>query len=112
MRDDARVPVAELAPERCSVCAHIHDHGWTGLSAATHCRRCHSVWGGSAAQHCVGCCRTFSSISAADAHRRGGECHDPATVLTRSDEAVFGTPGINGWGVSIWSLAPRDVGAL
>jgi hypothetical protein len=49
---------------------------------------------------CAGCKRLFSSDSAFDRHRRGGECMEPQDVgliprqsRTAEDEVIFSLPG-------------------
>jgi hypothetical protein len=79
--------------------------------AATHingygvCGRCGAEWTGYSTCHCsaAGCHRTFTSITAFDAHRTGshanGErhCLDPATVglvpVTKTYWTGWGNPG-------------------
>jgi len=50
------------------------------------CGRYRAHWTGLGTTHCSGCHRTFTGVTAFDIHRRGGQCHDPATVLDRNGE--------------------------
>lgn len=43
------------------------------------CGGCQGTWTGTAKAHCSGCHRTFSGISAFDAHRVRSSCADPST---------------------------------
>lgn len=59
------------------------------------CGRCGKFWGGMNTCHCSGCCRTFSGITALDAHRRGGKCADPEALgleQTARNYECFGYP--------------------
>lgn len=44
------------------------------------CGRCPGWWQGERTSHCGTCHRTFSGVTAFDAHRRNGGCVDPATL--------------------------------
>jgi hypothetical protein len=52
------------------------------------CARCGAHWTGLTTCHCgaAQCHRTFTGIRAFDIHRASGQCHDPATLLTRTGE--------------------------
>jgi hypothetical protein len=79
--------LAEAVAAGCDACEHSVRHGWWGPlpdGCRTHCRSCHRSWTSLAECHCPACCEHFVSGRAAEAHRRGGECEDPATA-TRSD---------------------------
>ena len=52
----------------CEVCDHTKANGRQSLSDPIVCRRCHSSWTGTEAQHCVTCHLTFTSITSADKH--------------------------------------------
>lgn len=66
---------------------------------------CGAGWRSRRAAHCAACHLTFSSDSAFDAHRRAGQCLDPATATRRdgtprfqarsdtSAAALWGLPG-------------------
>jgi hypothetical protein len=53
---------------------------------AFECGTCHSWWTGQLTSHCSGCHRTFTGLTAFDAHRDGNHangtrhCVDPATL--------------------------------
>jgi len=64
----------------CETCVRRLTSGRSHLTDPVHCRRCHLTWTGNEAQHCVVCHRTFATITAADAHRRGVEHIDPAVT--------------------------------
>jgi hypothetical protein len=69
----------------CTVCEYATEHGSYPAGKLTegkagHCDTCHLSWTGIRAGHCTTCCRTFSSTSAFDQHRRRFKCVDPATV--------------------------------
>ena len=58
------------------------------------CARCGDRWTGRTICHCPTCCRTFSSASAFDAHRRGGRCRNPSDAgLVPVDKQHW-----SGWG--------------
>jgi hypothetical protein len=44
------------------------------------CGRCAQRWGGMNTAHCAACHRTFTGITAFDAHRRKGACESPIAV--------------------------------
>jgi hypothetical protein len=75
----------------CPICAHTAEHGWHGLTGATHCSTCHATHGGKTA-HCTVCHETFSAMTAFDLHRSGGACRDPASVGLRPVPDTHGTP--------------------
>lgn len=73
----------------CEICTHADETGsWVdapGFDGMTHCRTCHQSWRRqSEYQHCTACHRTFTNVGAADMHRDGGRCLDPATVVTKT----------------------------
>jgi hypothetical protein len=77
---------ARAGRKHCGVCIHADETGsWVdapGFDGMTHCRGCHQSWRrASEYQHCTGCHRTFTNVAAADMHRDGGRCLDPATVV-------------------------------
>ena len=87
---DNRLNAQNGSPEsdegNCTRCTDRKQHGWQ-TGTPFHCHTCHSDWTGQNAQHCTGCHRTFSSISAADSHRwkrpkgePNGVCLDPVTT--------------------------------
>ena len=49
---------------------------------------CGARWIRPGACHCAGCHETFTGISAFDAHRRDGKCHDPATLTNSKGRPV------------------------
>ncbi|MEU0665730.1 hypothetical protein ABZ508_26590 [Streptomyces lavendulocolor] len=58
--------------------------------------KCGQWWTGGTRAHCPACCRTFSTDSAADKHRRGAHgkdrhCVDPATVGLVAVDKPYGT---------------------
>lgn len=61
---------------------------------------CRSWWTGGERSHCGGCCRTYTSLSAFDRHRRGGQCLDPQTagLIARQKPygLLWGWPGPDG----------------
>lgn len=61
---------------------------------------CGSWWTGNERSHCGGCCRTYSSLTSFDRHRKGGHCNDPASVGLVAREKPYGT---------LWGL-PAPVG--
>lgn len=74
----------------CAVCEHADRTGsWVdapGFQDMTHCRKCHGSWPRwTEYQHCTaGCCQTFTTASAAEAHRSAtGACIDASAVTTR-----------------------------
>lgn len=74
-----------MSETTCAVCAHADETGsWVdapGFDGMTHCRECHGSWRRQAEfQHCTVCHRTFTNWRAADMHREGGRCLDPAAV--------------------------------
>lgn len=59
------------------------------------CTKCQKRWGGMNTAHCSACHRTFTGITAFDAHRKGGTCSDPTTiglVENGRDYECFGYP--------------------
>lgn len=52
--------------------------------------QCGKWWTGAERSHASCCHETFSSLSAFDAHRRGGQCNDPASVGLVAREKPFG----------------------
>lgn len=81
---------------------------------------CGSWWTGAGRAHCAACCRTFSSDSAADKHRRGvfgvdRGCVDPASVGLVARERPFGLlwghPGPDESGVERWAASWDEVAA-
>ncbi|QCX81203.1 hypothetical protein C9F11_38100 [Streptomyces sp. YIM 121038] len=56
---------------------------------------CGSWWTGAERSHCGGCCRTFSSLTAFDQHRKGGRCNNPATIALAARQKPHGT--LWGW---------------
>lgn len=60
--------------------------------------RCGTRWSGERAAHCAaaGCHQTFTTVGNFDRHRRGGTCHDPATIglteRTRSGYTLWSQP--------------------
>lgn len=56
---------------------------------------CGSWWTGAERSHASCCCRTFSSLSAFDQHRKGGRCNEPAAVGLAVRTKPFGT--LWGW---------------
>lgn len=98
---------------RCSCCKNAVDEGWFGLSDAGHCPRqkpdgeyCHATFTGNA-QHCVMCHRTFGSEAAANRHKSGLICLDPARVRNRRGVKQFGEPRLNTYGTLVWRLVAR-----
>lgn len=51
---------------------------------------CGRWWTGNERSHCSGCHETYSSLSAFDAHRKGGQCHAPAAVGLIARRKPFG----------------------
>jgi hypothetical protein len=51
---------------------------------------CGSWWTGNERSHASCCCRTFSSLSAFDRHRKGARCNDPATVGLVARQMPYG----------------------
>lgn len=77
-------------------------------NAITHAR-CGNWWTGTLTSHCSGCCRTFSGLTAFDAHRDGNHaagtrhCVDPETVgLVVSDTRRFTCWGHPSDGIEWW----------
>lgn len=70
-------------------------------SAGPSCKGCGSRWTGLNAAHCAGCCRTFTSATGFDKHRRDGRCLDPATARARNGYLIF-VPADRPW--PGWSL--------
>jgi hypothetical protein len=62
-------PTATALPEQIPAPPNAIWHGQCGL-----------WWTGNERSHASCCHRTFSSLSAFEAHRRGLRCNDPATV--------------------------------
>lgn len=57
------------------------------------CAGCDSRWGGLGRAHGSCCHRTYSGITAFDAHRKGGVCNLPGDVgLVRRDDGIWGYP--------------------
>lgn len=62
------------------------------------CSGCPTTWTGASRAHCSGCHRTFSSVTAFDAHRfapsqtRPGTCTDPARLLRTHRDGTPATP--------------------
>lgn len=65
----------------------VAEDGRRSSPAITH--GCGAQWRGLGRAHCAGCHRTFSADSAFDAHRRDGECVDPATAITTKGKPRF-----------------------
>jgi hypothetical protein len=91
----------------CAVCTFADANGWTGLPTGTaHCRKCHKEWTGVRAAHCPMCCRTFTSDSAAQLHKRSEGprlvCVPPETVLDEWDRPLFRPSDTAG---AEWALA-------
>lgn len=57
------------------------------------CGGCVSRWTGLRAGHCAECHRTFSGITAFDAHRSYDHCKDPAAVGLVDRAGIWGRPG-------------------
>ncbi len=81
----------------CAPCACATEHGSYALGPLTagragHCDACHTTWTGNRACHCRACCRSFSSVSAFDEHRRRFRCVDPATVGLVERDGVWSWP--------------------
>jgi hypothetical protein len=62
---------------------------------------CKRWWTGAERSHCGGCCRTFSSLTAFERHRRGLRCNDPASVGLVAREKPYGV---------LWGLPGPDGG--
>lgn len=75
-------------------------------ASAIHCR-CGAWWTGFNSGHCTACHRTFTGLSAFDAHRTGSHaagtrhCLDPETLRTEAGEPVL-VPANKPW--PGWSL--------
>ena len=83
----------------------IHPRSEDGSTARTAtgnqitCGRCPAWWTGLGSAHCVGCHESFTSVSAFDLHRRGGECRHPADVgLVPADKSWPGWQHPGTWG--------------
>lgn len=51
----------------------------------SHCSTCHRTWPGDSSQvHCADCCHHFTSTTAFDIHRAGGECRDPQALISET----------------------------
>lgn len=89
----------------CLICLDL-PHG-----VAAHCTRCHSSWTRTSnAAHCMTCHRTFATPGVFDRHLKPVSqdgCNDPATVVRRSGDAVYGEARANKWGTDVWHLAGR-----
>jgi len=77
--------LAGYDPENCPYCSFASKHGhWpSGLPGRTHCRRCHRTWKAQGEAHCPACHRHFKSDLAAQRHRKGDQCLDPALLSTK-----------------------------
>lgn len=64
---------------------------------------CGASWTGTRAAHCGGCCLTFSSLTAFDAHQRGGM---PGRICRKPDEVGL-VPVEKPYGV-LWSWPGAD----
>lgn len=73
----------------------LPDNGQTALPgftrrqkppSLTRCSGCANTWTGLLSCHCGACHVTFTGITAFDAHRVGGVCNDPASLLTKTGE--------------------------
>lgn len=51
---------------------------------------CKQWWTGAERSHCGGCCRTFSSLTAFEKHRKGLRCNDPAAVGLIARQKPYG----------------------
>lgn len=51
---------------------------------------CKQWWTGNERSHASCCCRTFSSLSAFDRHRKGATCNDPASVGLVARQMPYG----------------------
>lgn len=47
--------------------------------------------------HCRGCGEHFHGLGAFDLHRRGGECHNPETVVGAAGSRKAGIPLLQAW---------------
>jgi hypothetical protein len=104
---------------RCDVCAYADEHGsWADvIPGLTHCRRCCGSWPqASELQHCVGCCRTFTNVAAAELHCRYPDpegpktCRDPATIVDRQGRpklVVSTRVWRTGTTVTVWTRPSR-----
>jgi hypothetical protein len=54
---------------------------------------------------CSGCRHLFSSDSAFDRHRRGGECLDVETATHKGERIFVGRPSRTAPGETVWALA-------
>ena len=98
-RDLHYTAAARGLAEECTECARLRKRGRSDRDPI-HCTRCHLTWTGVEAQHCVRCHHTFASISAADDHRHGRTCVDPAT-----------TEGWHQKRPNVWTFGTYDWGA-
>lgn len=76
------------------------------------CARCARQWTGHSTCHCGACHRTFTSLSAFDAHQTlvrdvsGVRCSDPAGMYRKSGKPVFSW-NVNREMWSLWSDGPN-----
>jgi len=59
--------------------------------------QCGLVWTSLTECHCAKCHRHFGGVAGFDMHRKGGECVDPATLLTEKGKPrlVYRTSGLS-----------------
>ena len=107
----------------CDICAYGLEHGWWGPTVPpglVHHKCCHTTTSGKR-PHCVACCRTFTTDSAADIHRRHGQCVDPATIttkhghprLTQRPDGLWGRPAgtLTEWQQRNWGTPQKALAA-
>lgn len=51
---------------------------------------CGSWWTGAERSHCGGCCKTFTSLTSFEKHRKGLRCNDPASVGLVARQKPYG----------------------
>lgn len=57
-----------------------------------YCGVCKERWKGTSKAHCMGCHRTFKSVSGFDRHRRDFKCLDPADCGMLMKEGIWARP--------------------